>query len=97
SFENISYVEISQHVDTICIKDFAQPDPNLNLDRHFVVDRMPIHFEKESANKKGKQTISGRVLHSIKNVIHEKSGLRIFGTFKNCYHIDNLSIAFFEE
>ena len=89
-YDNISYVASSEHLDSICIQDFAQPEPTLNNDRHIVVDRMPIHFVKEEENR-------SRALQSIKNVIHEKSGLRLFGNFENCYHVDNKCIAFFEE
>ncbi|MBF0449913.1 MAG: CRISPR-associated protein Cas5 [Candidatus Magnetomorum sp.] len=91
TFENISCIEISQHVDSICIKDFAQPDLNSNLDRHLIVDRMPIHLGKKIINQ-----IVGRELDSIKNVMYEKNGQRIFGIFKDCYPLDDKRIAFFE-
>ncbi|ETR68462.1 MAG: CRISPR-associated protein Cas5, Hmari subtype [Candidatus Magnetoglobus multicellularis str. Araruama] len=48
-YDHISYLASANHVDTICIQDFAHPDMTLNNDRHIVVDRMPIHFVK---NKK---------------------------------------------
>jgi len=89
-YDHISYLASSKHLDTVCIQDFAQPDPTLNIDRHIVVDRMPIHFV-ENKDKRS------RVLQSIKNVIHEKKGLRLSGRFEHCYQVENKCIAFFEE
>jgi len=89
-YDHISYLPSADHLDTICIQDFAQPDPILNSDRHIVVDRMPIHF----VNNQRKRS---RVLQTIKNVIHEKSGLRLSGRFEHCYQVENKCIAFFEE
>ena len=97
--EVISFSESADYTDTICLQENGEPDmiDNNNLNTHMVVDQMPIHMEKEKpfGNKKAKDE-PGRVLHTVKRVLYEKFGRRIFGKFKNGYCIEGKIITFFE-
>ena len=68
-----------------------------NLDTHMVLDQMSVHMEKEkTVEKKKTKGDPGRVIHTVKRVLHEKSGKRIFGKFKNGYQINDKIITFYE-
>ena len=92
-------IENSEYTNTLCIQENGEPDmthaENLNI--HMVVDQMPVHMEKEEpGGKKKAKGDPGRVTHTVKRVLHEKSGKRIFGKFKNGYQINDKIITFYE-
>ena len=91
--EVIRFTESVEYTDSLCLQENGEPDmtDDRNLDTHMVVDQMPIHMEKEKI--KGN---TGRVTHTVKRVLHEKSGKRIFGKFKNGYQINDKIITFYE-
>lgn len=96
SEKDIHRTNRSDHVDSICIKNNCNLDPGKNLDKHIIIDQMPIHMKIEQQGGKGGKTINpGRTLHSIERVVYEKSGRRIFGSFKNCYQVKNRVISFY--
>ena len=97
--EVIRFTESAEYTDTICLQENGEPDmtDDNNLDTHMVVDQMPVHMEKEKlVGKKKAKGDPGRVIHTVKRVLHEKSGKRLFGKFKNGYQIKNKIITFYE-
>jgi len=96
-FENISFEGNSEHLDSLCLQENAEPDMTKNAEMHIVIDQMPIHMRKEMQGKKKDKTEPGRTLHSVQRVLYEKSGKRIFGNFRNCYRIGEKTISFYEE
>jgi len=97
--ETIRFVEDAKFTNTICLQENGEPDMTdaNNLDTHMVVDQMPVHMEKEKpVGKKKAKGDPGRVIHTVKRVLHEKSGKRIFGKFKNGYQIKDKIITFYE-
>jgi len=95
-FENVSFAEKSDHLDSLCLQENAEPDMTKNAETHIVIDQMPIHMRKETQGKNKAGADPGRVLHSVKRVMYEKSGKRIFGNFRNCYRIGEKTISFYE-
>ncbi len=97
--EVIRFAEDVKYTDTICLQENGELDmtDDNNLDTHMVVDQMPVHMEKENPEEKKKAKGNpGRVIHTVKRVLHEKSGKRIFGKFKNGYQIKDKIITFYE-
>ena len=97
--KEIPFSEDADHTDTICLQENGEPDMtnNNNLDTRMVVDQMPIHMEKEKpTGKKKAGDYPGRVIHTVKRVLYEKSGKPLFGTFKNGYQIEDKTITFYE-
>lgn len=95
--DSIVYINESEHIDSLCMQDNAEPDLDYHPDLHIVIDQMPIHMQKETVEKRGKKRPgSGRKLQKTGRVIYEKSGKRIFGKFRNCYKIDDKVISFYE-
>lgn len=95
----IRFREVAEFTDTLCIQENGEPDRahNKNLDTHMVIDQMPVHMEKEKPGDKKKATDDpGRVIHTVKRVMYEKTGKRIFGKFKGGYQIENKIITFYE-
>ena len=95
----ISYLESSDYVDTLCMKRCSEPDVNAEADIQLITDQMPLHMQKEETQSKKKKTAAetGRILKSSGQVIYERSGKRMRGRFKNCYRIkDDNVISFFE-
>lgn len=96
SEKDIHHTDRSDYVDSICLKDNCNLDPEKNLDKHIIIDQMPIHMKMEEPDgKSGNKIHPGRTLHSIERVIYEKAGRRISGSFKNCYRIENRVISFY--
>jgi len=67
---------------------------------HIINERMPIQMQNDIIEKKIKnQKVlfnNGREVSTIKSVVFEKNGKRIFGEFKNCCKVNNkLIISFF--
>ena len=97
--EAIHFVEAAEFTDTLCLQENGGPDmtDDKNLDTHMVVDQMPVHMEKgKPVEKKKAKDDTGRVIHTVKRVLYEKSGKRIFGKFKNGYQIKDKIITFYE-
>lgn len=97
--EVIRFLEVSEFTDTLCLQEKGELDMtrDKNLDTHMVVDQMPLHMEKEKPEGKKKAKVDpGRVIHTVKRIMHEKSGKRIFGKFKNGYQIKDKIITFYE-
>ena len=98
--EAIHFVEDAEFTDTLCLQENGEPDmtDENNLDTHMVVDQMPVHMEKEKpVGKKKTKGDPGRVIHTVKRVLYEKYGKRIFGKFKNGYQIKDKIITCYEE
>jgi CRISPR-associated protein Cas5h len=97
--EAIHFTESVGYTDSLCLQKNGEPDmtDDRNLDTHMVLDQMPVHMEKEkTVEKKKTKSDPGRVVHTVKRVLHEKSGKRIFGKFKNGYQINGKIITFYE-
>jgi len=97
--EVIRFTESVGYTDSLCLQENGEPDmtDDRNLDTHMVLDQMPVHMEKEkTVEKKKTNGDPGRVVHTVKRVLHEKSGKRIFGKFKNGYQINDKIITFYE-
>jgi len=97
--EMIRFTESAKYTDTICLQENGEPDMTHaeNLNTHMVVDQMPVHMEKEKpVGKKKDKGDPGRLIHTVKRVLHEKAGKRIFGKFKNGYQIKDKIITFYE-
>lgn len=93
--DQVRFLESAEYTDTLFVQESGAPDmkDERNLNAHLVVDQMPIHMQKESPGGKKKP---GRVMQSIKRVVYEKTGQRIYGTFQNGYGIAEKIITFFE-
>jgi CRISPR-associated protein Cas5h len=99
SKDSIQHEDTAHFTDTLWLQEKGKPDmsDDKNANTHMVVDQMPIHMEKEkSTGKKKAIKTAGRVVHTVKRVVVEKSGKRIFGRFKNGYSVDDKIITFFE-
>ncbi|MCI0470470.1 MAG: hypothetical protein L0Y73_02305 [Candidatus Aminicenantes bacterium] len=59
---------------------------------HIVIEQMPIHIKQVPAQKK---LSPGREITSVKGVLFERNGKRIYGRFKNCYKIEDRVISFY--
>jgi len=97
--ELIRFHESVGYTDSLCLQENGEPDmtDDRNLDTHMVLDQMPVHMEKEKTlEKKKTKGDPGRVIHTVKRVLHEKSGKRIFGKFKNGYQINDKIITLYE-
>jgi len=97
--EVIRFTEGVEYTDSLCLQENGEPDmtDDRNLDTHMVLDQMSVHMEKEkTVEKKKTKGDPGRVIHTVKRVLHEKSGKRIFGKFKNGYQINDKIITFYE-
>lgn len=97
--EAIHFTESVGYTDSLCLQENGEPDmtDDRNLDTHMVLDQMPVHMEKEkTVEKKKTKGGPGRAVHTVKRVLHEKSGKRIFGKFKNGYQINGKIITFYE-
>ena len=97
--EMIRFTEGAEYTDSLCLQENGEPDmtDDRNLDTYIVVDQMPVHMENEKTVEKRKaKGDPGRVIHTVKRVLLEKSGKRIFGKFKNSYQIEDKIITFYE-
>ena len=94
---DIEFLPTAEYTDTLCLQSNAEPDPtdNRNSATHIVIDQMPIHLEREIHGGKGKKQ-AGRIAHSVKRVLHERTGMRLFGKFQNGYRIGQRVITFYE-
>lgn len=89
----IRFMKVTEFTDTLCLQENGEPDMahDKNLDTHMIIDQMPVHMEKEKP-----EGDLGRVVHTVKRVLHEKSGKRIFGKFMRGYQIEDKIITFYE-
>lgn len=97
--DSIDHLATADFTDTLWLQEKGEPDMtgDMNTNIHMVADQMPIHMEKEKrAAKKKAIKPSGRVVHTVKRVVVEKTGKRIFGRFKNGYAVGDKIITFFE-
>ncbi|MCU0286678.1 MAG: CRISPR-associated protein Cas5, partial [Acidobacteria bacterium] len=79
--ENIHSLEQAEFVDSICLQENVL-DLSANEDLHIIREHMPIHMKQIPAQKK---LASGRENESVKGVMFERNGRRIYGRFKNCF------------
>jgi CRISPR-associated protein Cas5h len=97
--EAIRFMKTAEYTDALCIQENGEPDMahEENLYTHMVIDQMPVHMKKEKhVDKKKTKGDPGRVIHTVKRVLYEKFGKRIFGKFKNGYQIEDKVITFYE-
>jgi len=97
--EVVRFNESVGYTDSLCLQENGAPDmtDDRNLDTQIVLDQMPVHMEREKTlEKKKTKGDPGREIHIVKRVLHEKSGKRIFGKFKNGYQINDKIITLYE-
>ncbi|MDP8219901.1 MAG: CRISPR-associated protein Cas5 [Candidatus Stygibacter frigidus] len=87
--KEIEYLEISDRVDTMCLKEnISEMDLTSNI--QLLTDQIPIDFRKiETRGLVGREPIT------VKDVIFEKTGQRLRGEFKNCYKIGDSIVSFY--
>ncbi|NIM10562.1 MAG: CRISPR-associated protein Cas5 [Candidatus Aminicenantes bacterium] len=93
--EEIEFLEQSDYLDSICLQenvvsllnDNGENDTNI----HVVVEQMPVHM-KAVVSVSGQ---TGREPVSVKRVLFERRGKRLYGTFKNCYRVGDKVISFY--
>ena len=104
----VCFLENSKYLDSVCLQENTDIDLDNEVD--IVVEQMPIHMKKEESNKKSqslkkerldvfnsqaKKLQTGREPVSIKRVLFERNGKRIYGNFRNCYKIGDKVISFY--
>jgi CRISPR-associated protein Cas5h len=93
--EETGFLERSEYLDSICLqenvvslqKDNGGGDTNIQV----VVEQMPVHM-KAVVSGSGPD---GREPVSVKRVLFERRGKRLFGTFKNCCRVGDKVISFY--
>jgi len=86
------FLEEAECLDSICLQEnvieFKESE-----DINVVIEQIPVHMKKQSAEKAAKQP--GREPVSIKRILFEKSGKRLMGKFKNCWQVADKVISFY--
>jgi len=87
--EEIVYLETSNKVDTLCLKEnISELDMSGNI--QVLTDQIPVDFRK--VEKRG---VVGREPIAVKDVIFEKTGQTLKGNFRNCYKIGDYTVSFY--
>ncbi|MCP4221230.1 MAG: CRISPR-associated protein Cas5, partial [bacterium] len=81
------FIPESDTLDSLCLQENAS-DIKTDDRVHLVVDQMPIHMRSVEQGK-GKGRPTGREPVSVKRVLVERSGKRIYGRFRNCLALDD--------
>jgi len=91
SREEILYPEEAEKLDSLCLQENVL-EISGNDDVHIAIEHMPIHMKQVAAEKK---SAPGRETTSVKRVLFERNGKRIYGRFKNCCKIGDRVISFY--
>ena len=83
--------EAAETLDSLCLQDNVL-ELSQNQEVHIVMEHMPVHMKKVPARNK---LLPGREAASVKGVLFERKGKRIYGRFKNCCKIDDRVISFY--
>jgi CRISPR-associated protein Cas5h len=92
--EEIEFLEQSDYLDSVCLQENVVSlikDDTGDTNIHVVVEQMPIHM-KTVVSGSGK---AGREPVSVKRVLFERRGKRLYGTFKNCCRVGDKVISFY--
>jgi CRISPR-associated protein Cas5h len=87
--DQLEYLEQSDCVDSICprekVEDFQESEG-----AHVVMEQMPIHMKlvKEKKNQ-------GREPVSVKSIVMERCGRRLYGAFNQCFRVGDRVISFY--
>jgi CRISPR-associated protein Cas5h len=84
-------LEQAEFLDSLCLQENVL-DLSANEDLHIIMEHMPIHMKQVPAQKK---LAPGRETESVKGVMFERHGRRIYGRFKNCCKIGDKVISFY--
>jgi len=90
--KDIQVIGEAEMLDSICLHEnvinfFDNNDVNI------VIEQIPVHMKKETIEKAKIQP--GREPVSIKRVLFEKTGKRLYGKFKNCLKVADKVISFY--
>ncbi len=94
----IAFMEQSDYIDSVCLQEnvVALEESGDNSGFHVVAEQMPVHMKSVPVKSKGKvKTPTEREPVTVKRVIFEKNGNRLFGTFRNCYRVGQRVISFY--
>jgi CRISPR-associated protein Cas5h len=88
----IEFLEQSTYLDSICLQEnvisFSADHENSNV--HVVVEQMPVHMKPvQTKGQPGRETVS------VKRVLFERTGKRLYGNFKNCWRIGDKVVSFY--
>lgn len=89
--EDILPMEHAEFIDSLCLEENVL-DLSTNDELHIIMENMPIHMKQVLSLKK---LAPGRETESVKEVLFERNGKRIYGHFKNCYKIRHKIISFY--
>ncbi len=89
SGDQLEYLERSDCIDSICCRDRVE-DIQEHEGVHVVMEQMPAHM-KRVMNKH----TAGREPISVKQVMMERGGRRLYGAFNQCYRVGDRIIAFY--
>ena len=88
----IEFLEQSTYLDSTCLQEnvisFSDTAEDNNL--YVVVEQMPVHMKP--VQTKGQP---GREPVSVKRVLFERTGKRLYGNFKNCWRLDDKVVSFY--
>ncbi len=84
-------LEQAESIDSLCLQENVL-DLSANEDLHIIMEHMPIHMKQVPSQKK---LAPGRETESVKGVLFERNGKRIYGRFKNCCKIGDRVISFY--
>ncbi len=87
--DQLEYLEQSDCIDSICPKDRVE-DIQENEGVHVSIEQMPIHMKRVQDKK-----TSGREPVSVKPILLERSGKRLYGRFNHCFRVGDRIIAFY--
>lgn len=87
----IQLLDESDALDSLCLQENVA-ELKEKEDIHIIIEQMPIHMKKVQAQGK---IPAGREAVSVKGILFERNGKRIYGRFKNCCRIEDQVISFY--
>lgn len=84
-------LEQAEFLDSLCLQENVL-DLSANENLYIIMEHMPIHMKQVPAQEK---LAPGRETESVKGVMFERNGRRIYGRFKNCWKIGDKVISFY--
>ncbi|HLP58983.1 MAG TPA: CRISPR-associated protein Cas5 [Candidatus Deferrimicrobium sp.] len=84
-------LEQAESLDSLCLRENVL-ELSANEDLHIISEHMPLYMKQVPALKK---LSAGRETASVKGVLFERNGKRIYGRFKNCCQIGDKVISFY--
>ncbi len=92
SEKDTRFIGEAEILDSICLHENVISFLD-NDEVNIVIEQIPVHMKKETAVKAKMQP--GREPVSIKRVLFEKTGKRLYGKFKNCLKVADKVISFY--